>query len=57
MQDCGLLIHPEESCGLQPISSDYIEAISRPELKICPSGDTTGDYYIRYDFCEKKLSM
>lgn len=45
MQDCGLLIQPEETCGLQPISSDYIEAISQPELKTCPSGDTKGDYY------------
>lgn len=44
MQDCGLLIQPEETCGLQPISSDYMEAISQPNLKICPSGDITGDY-------------
>lgn len=55
MQDCGLLIHPEETCGLQPISSDYIEAISQPELKICPSGDTTGDYYSGYHFSSKIL--
>ncbi|XP_045351386.1 cadherin-like and PC-esterase domain-containing protein 1 isoform X5 [Leopardus geoffroyi] len=45
-QDCGLLIHPEETCGLQPISSDYIEAISQPELKICPSGDTKGQWIV-----------
>ncbi|XP_058580462.1 cadherin-like and PC-esterase domain-containing protein 1 isoform X6 [Neofelis nebulosa] len=45
-QDCGLLIHPEEACGLQPISSDYIEAISQPELKICPSGDTKGQWIV-----------
>ncbi|XP_059567641.1 cadherin-like and PC-esterase domain-containing protein 1 isoform X5 [Myotis daubentonii] len=44
VQDCGLLIHPEEACGLQPISSDYIEAISQPELKTCPSGDTKGQW-------------
>ncbi|ELK35450.1 hypothetical protein MDA_GLEAN10007661 [Myotis davidii] len=44
MRDCGLLIHPEEACGLQPISSDYIEAISQPELKTCPSGDTKGQW-------------
>ena len=50
MQDCGLLIQPEETCGLQPVSSDYIEAISQPELKICPSGDTKGDSYIEYHF-------
>uniref|UniRef100_A0ABI7W340 Cadherin like and PC-esterase domain containing 1 n=1 Tax=Felis catus TaxID=9685 RepID=A0ABI7W340_FELCA len=46
VQDCGLLIHPEEACGLQPISSDYIEAISQPELKICPSGDTKGQWIV-----------
>uniref|UniRef100_A0A8C0CP15 Cadherin like and PC-esterase domain containing 1 n=1 Tax=Balaenoptera musculus TaxID=9771 RepID=A0A8C0CP15_BALMU len=33
VQDCGLLIQPEETCGLQPISSDYIEAISQPGLR------------------------
>lgn len=48
MQDCGLLIRPDEACGLQSISSDYIEAISHPELNICPSGDTKGEYYIKY---------
>nr|XP_036879317.1 cadherin-like and PC-esterase domain-containing protein 1 isoform X4 [Manis javanica] len=46
IQDCGLLIHPEEACGLQPISFDYIEAISQPELKICPSGDTKGQWIV-----------
>lgn len=46
VQDCGLLIHPEETCGLQPISSDYIEAISQPELKRCPSGDVQGQWIV-----------
>ncbi|XP_014640827.1 PREDICTED: cadherin-like and PC-esterase domain-containing protein 1 [Ceratotherium simum simum] len=46
VQDCGLLIHPEETCGLQPISSDYIEAISQREIKICPSGDTKGQWIV-----------
>uniref|UniRef100_A0A8D0Y6I0 NXPE C-terminal domain-containing protein n=1 Tax=Sus scrofa TaxID=9823 RepID=A0A8D0Y6I0_PIG len=46
VQDCGLLIQPEETCGLQPVSSDYIEAISQPELKICPSGDTKGQWIV-----------
>lgn len=55
MQDCGLPIHPEETCGLQPISSDYIEAILQPKLKICPSGDTKGDYHIGYHFSQKKI--
>lgn len=46
VQDCGLLIHPEETCGLQPISPDYIEAISQSELKICSSGDTKGQWIV-----------
>ncbi|KAM5255294.1 cadherin-like and PC-esterase domain-containing protein 1 [Ctenodactylus gundi] len=46
VQDCGLLIHPEEACGLQPVSSDYLEAISQPGLKRCPSGDTKGQWII-----------
>ncbi|XP_012861414.1 cadherin-like and PC-esterase domain-containing protein 1 [Echinops telfairi] len=46
VQDCGLLIHPEKTCGLQPISSDYIEAISQPKLKTCPSGDTQGQWIV-----------
>ncbi|XP_043823513.1 cadherin-like and PC-esterase domain-containing protein 1 [Dromiciops gliroides] len=46
VQDCGLKIHPEESCGLQPLSSDYIATISQPELKICKSGDTKGQWIV-----------
>ncbi|XP_007525068.1 cadherin-like and PC-esterase domain-containing protein 1 [Erinaceus europaeus] len=46
VQDCGLPIHPDESCGLQPIASDYIEAISQPELQICPSGDIKGQWIV-----------
>ncbi|XP_053464561.1 cadherin-like and PC-esterase domain-containing protein 1 isoform X2 [Nycticebus coucang] len=46
VQDCGLLIHPEETCGLQPISSDYIETISQSELKSCPSGDVQGQWIV-----------
>lgn len=46
VQDCDLLIHPEETCGLQPISADYIEAISQPEIKSCQSGDTKGQWIV-----------
>lgn len=46
VQDCGLQIRPEETCGLQQISSDYIEAISQPELKSCSSGDTKGQWIV-----------
>lgn len=46
VQDCDLLIHPEETCGLQPISAEYIEAISQPEIESCPSGDTKGQWIV-----------
>lgn len=46
VQDCSLLIKPEETCGLQPISSDYIEAISQPKIESCPSGDTKGQWIV-----------
>ncbi|MBZ3869408.1 Cadherin-like and PC-esterase domain-containing protein 1 [Sciurus carolinensis] len=46
VQDCGLLIHPEETCGLQPVSPEYIEGISHPELKRCPSGDIKGQWIV-----------
>ncbi|XP_036614763.1 cadherin-like and PC-esterase domain-containing protein 1 [Trichosurus vulpecula] len=46
VQDCGLKIHPEETCGLQPLSSDYIATISQPELKICKSGDAKGQWIV-----------
>ncbi|XP_005363827.1 cadherin-like and PC-esterase domain-containing protein 1 [Microtus ochrogaster] len=46
VQDCGLLINPEEACGLQPISSDYIEAISQPKIESCLSGNTKGQWIV-----------
>lgn len=46
VQDCGLLINPEEACGLQPISSDYIEAISQSKIESCLSGDTKGQWIV-----------
>ncbi|XP_027710951.1 cadherin-like and PC-esterase domain-containing protein 1 isoform X2 [Vombatus ursinus] len=46
VQDCGLKIHAEETCGLQPLSSDYIATISQPELKICKSGDAKGQWIV-----------
>lgn len=52
-----MLIHPEEACGLQRISSDYIEALSQPELKTCPSGDTKGDYHIGYNISLKNFNI
>ncbi|KAM7325465.1 hypothetical protein ACRRTK_015718 [Alexandromys fortis] len=45
-QDCDLLVNPEEACGLQPISSDYIEAISQPTIESCLSGDAKGQWIV-----------
>ncbi|XP_048356424.1 cadherin-like and PC-esterase domain-containing protein 1 isoform X2 [Sphaerodactylus townsendi] len=45
-QECGLLIHPEESCGLQPLSAEYLSTISQPQLKTCETGDTQGQWIV-----------
>ncbi|XP_054845118.1 cadherin-like and PC-esterase domain-containing protein 1 [Eublepharis macularius] len=45
-QDCGSLIHPEESCGLQPLSTEYLSTISQPQLKKCETGDTQGQWIV-----------
>ncbi|KAL7982686.1 hypothetical protein Chor_010284 [Crotalus horridus] len=39
IQDCGSVIHPEESCGLQPLSAEYLSTVSQPQLKTCEMGD------------------
>lgn len=41
-QDCGSRIRPEESCGLQPLSHEYLSAISQTVFKTCEAGDTKG---------------
>uniref|UniRef100_A0A8C8VF66 Cadherin like and PC-esterase domain containing 1 n=1 Tax=Pelusios castaneus TaxID=367368 RepID=A0A8C8VF66_9SAUR len=46
VQDCGLLIQPEESCGLQPLSPEYLSAISRTHFKTCEAGDTKGQWIV-----------
>ncbi|XP_060100818.1 cadherin-like and PC-esterase domain-containing protein 1 [Heteronotia binoei] len=46
VQDCGSLIHPKESCGLQPLSAEYLSAISQPQLKTCETGDTQGQWIV-----------
>ncbi|CAI5785369.1 Hypothetical predicted protein [Podarcis lilfordi] len=46
VQDCGTLIHPEEPCGLQPLSADYLSAISELQLKTCETGDTKGQWIV-----------
>ncbi|XP_053112464.1 cadherin-like and PC-esterase domain-containing protein 1 isoform X2 [Hemicordylus capensis] len=44
--DCGSLIHPEESCGLQPLSAEYLSTISKPQLRTCEMGDTKGQWIV-----------
>lgn len=46
VQDCGSKIRPEESCGLQPLSHEYLSAISQTVFKTCEAGDTKGLYFI-----------
>ncbi|XP_031471129.1 cadherin-like and PC-esterase domain-containing protein 1 [Phasianus colchicus] len=46
MQDCGSQIHPEESCGLQPLSHEYLSAISQTALKTCEAGDAKGQWIV-----------
>lgn len=48
IQDCGSKIRPEESCGLQPLSHEYLSAISQTVFKTCEAGDTKGLYCIPF---------
>ncbi|XP_027664839.2 cadherin-like and PC-esterase domain-containing protein 1 [Falco cherrug] len=46
VQDCGSRIRPEESCGLQPLSHEYLLAISETMFKTCEAGDTKGQWIV-----------
>ncbi|KAM9582513.1 cadherin-like and PC-esterase domain-containing protein 1 isoform 1-T2 [Guaruba guarouba] len=46
VQDCGSRIRPEESCGLQPLSREYLSAISQMMFKTCEAGDTKGQWIV-----------
>ncbi|NXC81941.1 CPED1 protein, partial [Cercotrichas coryphoeus] len=46
VQDCGSKIRPEESCGLQPLSHEYLSAISQTTLRTCEAGDTKGQWIV-----------
>ncbi|XP_065279336.1 cadherin-like and PC-esterase domain-containing protein 1 [Emys orbicularis] len=46
VQDCGSLIQPEESCGLQPLSPEYLSAVSQTQFKTCEAGDTKGQWIV-----------
>uniref|UniRef100_H3ALG7 Cadherin-like beta-sandwich-like domain-containing protein n=1 Tax=Latimeria chalumnae TaxID=7897 RepID=H3ALG7_LATCH len=42
VQDCDLLIQPKESCGLKPLPSSHLSAISQMQFKTCEAGDAKG---------------
>ncbi|NXI43624.1 CPED1 protein, partial [Galbula dea] len=46
VQDCGSRIRPEESCGLQPLSHEYLAAISQTMFKTCEAGDMKGQWIV-----------
>ncbi|NXH13111.1 CPED1 protein, partial [Bucco capensis] len=46
LQDCGSRVRPEESCGLQPLSHEYLSAISETMFKTCEAGDTKGQWIV-----------
>ncbi|XP_058718003.1 cadherin-like and PC-esterase domain-containing protein 1 isoform X2 [Poecile atricapillus] len=46
VQDCASKIRPEESCGLQPLSHEYLSAISQTMFKTCEAGDTKGQWIV-----------
>ncbi|NXG52894.1 CPED1 protein, partial [Psilopogon haemacephalus] len=46
VQDCGSRIRPEESCGLQPLSHEYLSAISQTAFKNCEAGDMKGQWIV-----------
>ncbi|NXI55766.1 CPED1 protein, partial [Chloroceryle aenea] len=46
VQDCGSRIRPEESCGLQPLSREYLSAISQTVFKTCEAGDMKGQWIV-----------
>ncbi|XP_069085966.1 cadherin-like and PC-esterase domain-containing protein 1 isoform X2 [Pleurodeles waltl] len=46
VQDCGLIIHPEEPCGLKPLAAEYLSTISQAQLPACESGDSKGQWVV-----------
>nr|XP_014345491.1 PREDICTED: cadherin-like and PC-esterase domain-containing protein 1 isoform X2 [Latimeria chalumnae] len=46
VQDCDLLIQPKESCGLKPLPSSHLSAISQMQFKTCEAGDAKGQWIV-----------
>ncbi|XP_075456054.1 cadherin-like and PC-esterase domain-containing protein 1 isoform X2 [Ascaphus truei] len=45
-KDCGLIIHAEESCGLQPLSPVSLSSLSQAQQRKCESGDAKGQWLV-----------
>ncbi|XP_053320351.1 cadherin-like and PC-esterase domain-containing protein 1 [Spea bombifrons] len=46
VQDCGLVIDPEQPCGLQPLSSESLSRLSQAQQRKCDSGDARGQWVV-----------
>ncbi|KAM4748879.1 cadherin-like and PC-esterase domain-containing protein 1 [Rhinophrynus dorsalis] len=46
VQDCGLIIRTEESCGLQPVSSESMSSLSQARERKCESGAVKGQWIV-----------
>ncbi|XP_067855619.1 cadherin-like and PC-esterase domain-containing protein 1 isoform X2 [Heptranchias perlo] len=46
VQDCGMIIRPDEPCGLQPVSSSYFSAVAQTQLLGCNTGDAKGQWVV-----------
>nr|DBA31238.1 TPA: hypothetical protein GDO54_007116 [Pyxicephalus adspersus] len=46
VQDCGLIIHEKEPCGLQYISKEVLSGLSQAWQRKCDSGDAKGQWIV-----------
>ncbi|XP_033880784.3 cadherin-like and PC-esterase domain-containing protein 1 isoform X2 [Acipenser ruthenus] len=46
LQDCGLVIQPEEPCGLETLPSSYLSLGSQGQVQACNSGDAKGRWIV-----------
>ncbi|XP_058842008.1 cadherin-like and PC-esterase domain-containing protein 1 isoform X2 [Acipenser ruthenus] len=46
LQDCGLVIQPEEPCGLESLPSSYLSLGSQGQVQACNSGDAKGRWIV-----------
>ncbi|XP_041113580.1 cadherin-like and PC-esterase domain-containing protein 1 [Polyodon spathula] len=46
LQDCGLIIQPEEPCGLESLPSSHLSLGSQGQVQACNSGDAKGRWIV-----------